>query len=146
MKVGSERKVASSPRRPNSGIAESGRLNQDYAQRDPQKFAYLRGPLSPERSLSVAEMWCSKRQSSISTHEKRQKNVTIRWPAVYQKCTQMQHFPSTFFRLWAPKPAPEPSPEVPKLCGTATPGPALRRLVLYRPFTRTLPFLQGSCN
>ena len=28
----------------------------------------------------------------------------------------------------------------------ATPGPAPRRLVLYRPFTRTLPFLQGSCN
>ena len=28
----------------------------------------------------------------------------------------------------------------------ATPGPAPRRLVLHRPFTRTLPFLQGSCN
>ena len=28
----------------------------------------------------------------------------------------------------------------------AIPGPAPRRLVLYRPFTRTLPFLQGSCN
>ena len=93
-------------------------LNRDYARRDPQKLAYLKGCLSPKRSLWVAEIWPPSGKAPYGYTRKEKKYITIRWPAAYQSCTQNQHFPSSFFRLWAAKPAPEPSPEVPKLRGT----------------------------
>ena len=49
---------------------------------------------------------------------KKKKYITIWWPAVHQSCTQIQRFPSPFFRLWAPKPAAEPSPGLSKLRDT----------------------------
>ena len=46
------------------------------------------------------------------------------WPAVHQRCAQIQRFPSPFFCHWAPTPAPEPSPGL-RLCrGIAAALPA----------------------
>ena len=81
---------------------------------------------NPKRSLWVAETWRSKRPSSLSIHETRKETLDRWWPAVDRSCTQIQCYSSSFFRLWAPKPALEPSTGLPRLR-----EPAPRRLVLF---------------
>ena len=97
------------------------------------KICLLREVLSPKKFLSVAEMWRSKRQTSIWVHEKKKKYITIWWPAVYQSCTQNQRFPSPFFCLGAPR-SPETLGHSPPLrgrprdalfCIVLSPGPFL---------------------
>ena len=40
----------------------------------------------------------------VGEHARQKKKyITIWWPAVYQSGTQIQYFPSPFFRLWAPR-------------------------------------------
>ena len=85
-------------------------------------------------------MWRSKRQTSIWIHETRKE---IHYNLVASCLPKLHSDPIFSIALFSPLGPPKSrnSAALP-----ATPGPAPRRLVLYRPFTRTLPFLQGSCN
>ena len=66
VKVGSERKVVSSPPAPpapSSGVAEIGRFVWPKCAEGPSKIGLLLGIFIPKKALSVREIWRSKWQS-----------------------------------------------------------------------------------
>ena len=127
MKVGSKRKLASSPRfRQIPQIPVSPRslvLNRDYASRDPQKLAYLKGCLSPKRSLSVAETWPSKRQGSIWVHEKRKE---IHYNPVASCLSKLHSDPTFSIVLFSPLGPQTGSGAVPRTPATLRHSPLLQ--------------------
>ena len=79
-------------------------------------MAYLWGSLSPERSLPLAEIWQPK--SLFFIGEKKKPSTDCGQLFIIVSLRSIRYI-REIFRLWAPKPALEPSPELPRLRDTA---------------------------
>ena len=109
------------------------------------KLAYLWGSLFPKRSLSVAEMWRSKRQTSIWIHETRKE---IHYNLVASCLPKLHSDPTFSIALFSPLGPQTGCGAVPRTLETPRHSPPLRsrpRDALFC-IASTIKCINGSCN